>query len=133
MKAAGCIAAILTGYTAISLGVLKVFWRQFGVHFYFSDHSHAPEAPFFLDVMLISLLIGAGLCLVILRAVIPATLTVLSVSFFEFLFLHSDRHDLAQTILFVGILVGQLITLYLHTILHSQDRRRKLAEHEFHA
>ena len=109
---------ILTGYVAMSLGVLKIFWRQFGVHFYAHDVLHSPQADLPIDIGLILLLIIAGLCLVLFSAVVPALLTIICVFFLEFTLLHHGPHSLWQYLFVVSAIVGQIITLTVYLIGH---------------
>lgn len=123
MRSAGYVAAILSGYAAISFGVLKILWRQFGAHFYLSDHGHEVQASFGLDVVLILALILAGLSMITLRFIVPATLTVVVICLGEFLYLHDEMHSLPQIILVVGLITGQLITFYLNVLIAIEDEK----------
>ncbi|MEO9573564.1 MAG: hypothetical protein ABJ360_23285 [Roseobacter sp.] len=123
MRSAGYVSAILTGYAAISFGLLKILWRQFGAHFYWSDHSHDVQASFGLDVMLILALIFAGLTMITLRFVVPASLTVIAICLGEFLYLHDEVHSLPQIMLVVGLISGQLITFYLNVLIAIEGEK----------
>lgn len=111
---------IFTGYIGMSFGVLKIFWRQFGVHFYAPGVAHAPHAEVYFDSVLIFLIILAGACLVVFRMVIPALLTLIALFFYEFMFLHHDPHTFIQTSFAIGSIVGQIITLAVYIVGYTE-------------
>ncbi|WP_108839463.1 hypothetical protein [Tateyamaria sp. Alg231-49] len=123
MRSAGYVSAILTGYAAISFGLVKILWRQFGAHFYWSDHSHEVQASFGLDIVLILGLIVAGLSMISLRYIVPASLTVATICLYEYLYLHDEVHSLPQVMLATGLISGQLITFYLNVLIAIEDGR----------
>lgn len=124
MKNLAFVSAILAGYAAMSMGILKILWRQFGVHFYASGMAHEPQASVILDVVLIATLIGAGLCLVTLNVVVPALFLTVAVCLFEFLHLHDDPHDLWQTLLTISLIVGQVMALFFNLAALKADVHR---------
>ncbi len=114
MKSTAFVLAIMTGYVGITFGVMKIFWRQFDVHFYASGVSHTTQANLALDSVLIAIVILSGLGLVLFRSVIPCLITLMSAFFFEFLFLHDGPHQLWQYTFAIGAIVGQVITLAVY-------------------
>ncbi|SHH20339.1 hypothetical protein SAMN05444003_2458 [Cognatiyoonia sediminum] len=126
MRSVAFVAAILAGYAAISFGLLKILWIKFGAHFYWSDHSHNVQAPLGMDAVLILALIIAGLSMISLRHVIPASLTVVGILIYEYLFLHDEVHSLIQVLFALGLISGQLIAFFLNTMVAIEyDRRFK--------
>lgn len=119
MKRAGFVSVILTGYVAISFGILKIFWRQFGVHFYAPGVQHTPEAGLALDSFLISVIILSGMCLVVVQAVIPALVCLIGAFFFEFILLHESPHSLWQYAFAIGAIAGQVATLAAYLVGYS--------------
>ena len=114
MKSTAFVFAIMTGYVGITFGILKIFWRQFDVHFYAPGVSHPPQADLALDSVLIAILILSGLGLVLFRNVIPCLISLIAAFFFEFLFLHDGPHQLWQYAFAIGAIVGQVITLAVY-------------------
>lgn len=119
MKRVGFVSVILTGYVAMTLGVLKIFWRQFSVHFYAPGIAHAPQADLATDITLILIILISGMSLVVFRAIVPALLLLIAAFFFEFSYLHDGPHNFWQYAFVIGTIVGQLITLLIYLIGYS--------------
>ena len=131
MRSVAFVAAILAGYAAISFGLLKILWIKFGAHFYWSDHSHDVQAPLGLDAALILALILAGLSMISLRHLMPASLTVIGVLLYEYLFLHDEVHSLTQVLFAIGLISGQLITFFLNLLVaigHDKNFKGRIVE-----
>lgn len=109
MKGIAFVAVIMAGYVGMSLGVLKIFWRIFDVHFYAPGVSHPPEAALGTDVALIAVMILCGLSLVMFRAVLPALVTLSASFFIEFGLFHSHPHEFWQVAFVISAIVGQFI------------------------
>ena len=124
MRSVAFVAAILAGYAAISFGLLKILWIKFGAHFYWSDHSHNVQAPLGMDAVLILALIIAGLSMISLRHVVPASLTVVGILMYEYFFLHDDVHSLIQVLFALGLISGQLTAFFLNTMVAIEYDRR---------
>lgn len=129
MKSVAFVFAVMTGYAAMSFAVLKVFWRHFDVHFYAPGVAHPPQAGLFMDSILVFLICFSALCLVLFRAVVPALLTLLMAYFFEFLFLHDGHHVFWQYAFVVGAIVGQIVTLAIYLISHTELGRTTQRHH----
>lgn len=129
MRNATFVFAVLTGYSAMSFAVLKIFWRHFGVHFYAPGIAHHPQAGLLADGILIFLIMMCGICLVLFRNVIPALLTLILVYFFEFTYLHDDHHNFWQYAFAIGAIVGQIITLAMYLNHYTQIGR---AQNKYH-
>lgn len=122
MKSVAFISVIMTGYVGMSFGILKIFWRQFGAHFYAHGVSHAPQAGAALDWVLISLIIVAGLSLVMIRAVVPALIILIAAFFVEFGLFHGGHHSFWQYVFVIGAISGQFITLSLYVLAYVEPR-----------
>ncbi len=110
------VLAILTGYAGISFGILKIYWRMYGVHFYASEAAHLPGADLALDAVLIFIMILSGMCLVVFRAVVPALLCLIATFSYEFTVLHDDHHNFLQHAFAIGAIAGQLTALLTYVV-----------------
>ncbi len=119
VKNVAFVSVLLTGYVAMSFGILKIFWRQFGAHFYSPGIEHPPQAGLALDTALISLILFCGMCLVVFRLIVPALVCLIGTFFFEFTFLHDGHHSLVQYVFVIGAIVGQLTTLMTYLVGYS--------------
>ena len=116
MKVAAHISTILAGYGAISLGLLKVFWVQFSVHFNTPGIHNEPQASAPLDFAMITVMIMGGIALVALRARIPMHIILITVCLYEFLVLHDGYHNTGQLVTITVAILGQIISLFLNLL-----------------
>lgn len=120
MQGMAFFLTILTGYTSVTFGTVKVLWSSYGAHFYLPQVAHPVQASPLLDCVLIATLISGGLLLVMGRAVVLVLLSILAVSLYEFFFLHQGPHEFLQIFLLGMIPIGQIMTLYCVLVDYSE-------------
>lgn len=114
VKQVSFASVILMGYVALSFGILKVLWRQFGFHFDEPGIAHLPHAGTTVDSVLIIILVLSGMSLVAFRAVVPALVCLIGTFIFEFAFNHDDTHNVGQYVFAAGAIACQLATLAVY-------------------